>query len=57
MRGWLEVMRGSYLDSFGDSREQALQSTLAALEPSMTNAHSEWFADYVRLRFVARKPS
>jgi len=56
MRGWLEVMRGTYLDSFGDHREDALSSILAALEPSMTNASGEWFADYVRLRFVAIKP-
>lgn len=56
MRGWLEVMRGTYLDSFGDQRDLALNAILAALEPSMTNASGEWFADYVRLRFIARKP-
>lgn len=56
MRGWLETMRGTFLDTFGDDREQVLAEILAALEPSLTNASGQWCADYVRLRFHARKP-
>ena len=56
LRGWLETMRGSFLDSFNEHREQALGEVLAALEPSLRNADGEWCADYVRLRFSARRP-
>ncbi|MEX0913530.1 MAG: methyltransferase domain-containing protein [Demequina sp.] len=53
LRGWLETTRGTFLDAFGDAREQALADTLAALEPSLRAASGEWYADYVRLRFSA----
>ena len=56
MRGWLETMRGTYFDDFGDDRERALDEALAALEPSMRTADGTWYADYVRLRFHAVKP-
>lgn len=55
MRGWLETLRAGFFEQFEDRREEAYDAVLAALEPTLRDDHGNWFADYVRLRFRARK--
>ena len=55
MRGWLETLRAGFFDQFGDRREEAYEAVLASLEPTLCDGEGQWFADYVRLRFRARK--
>ena len=55
MRGWLSTMRVPFFDQFGERREEAYARTLRALEPSLRDRSGAWTADYVRLRFEARR--
>lgn len=55
MRAWLEVMRAPFFAQFGDRLEEAYQRVENALRPSLCDYKGQWFADYVRLRFYARK--
>jgi trans-aconitate methyltransferase len=58
MRGWLETFRRGLLDQLpAERREQALEETVALLKPVLYTAEGGWTADYVRLRFHARKPA
>lgn len=57
MRGWLTTFRAGVLDQLAEPmREEVLQETVTVLEPILRDETGNWIADYVRLRFVARKP-
>lgn len=56
MEGWLRTFRRGVLDGLPEStREAVLKETVALLAPSLRDEAGNWTADYVRLRFVARK--
>ncbi len=56
MRAWLMTFRGTLLSAFGDEeRERILDQLEALLRPALADRYGNWSADYVRLRFVARK--
>jgi len=60
MSAWLETFRGGFIDSAGvptGGRAQVIEHTSALLEPVLADAAGNWIADYVRLRFAARKSS
>ncbi len=57
MRGWLETFRRGLLDQLpAERREQAIEETVSRLKPVLYTEDGGWTADYVRLRFRARKP-
>jgi len=57
LEGWLETFRQPFFDQFDeDTREKVLQQVLAALKPDLCDENGLWWADYVRLRFIAIKP-
>lgn len=54
--GWLETFAGSFLAALpAPERAGFLGEVRAALEPRLRSEDGVWTADYVRLRFVARK--
>jgi trans-aconitate methyltransferase len=56
MRGWLETFRRGLLDQLSESRrERAIEETVALLKPVLYSIEAGWVADYVRLRFLARR--
>jgi len=56
MRGWLETFRRGLLAQLpAERREQAIEETVALLKPVLHTDVGGWTADYVRLRFHARK--
>ena len=55
MRGWLETFRRGLLERLpAVEREAAIDETVALLKPVLSTETGAWFADYVRLRFIAR---
>jgi trans-aconitate methyltransferase len=58
MRGWLETFRRGLLEKLPEEhREAAIGETVALLKPVLHAEEGGWTADYVRLRFHARKLS
>ena len=58
MRGWLETFRKGLFEQLPEQhRQQAIEQTVALLEPVLQSETGSWTADYVRLRFRAFKPS
>jgi trans-aconitate methyltransferase len=56
MAGWLDTFRKSVLDALpDDDRQRAKDEIVELLRPSLCDEQGRWTADYVRLRFVARK--
>jgi trans-aconitate methyltransferase len=55
IRGWLQVFERSTLDRLGPDAELALDEMEGLLRPSLCDASGHWTADYVRLRFRARR--
>jgi SAM-dependent methyltransferase len=56
MTGWLRTFRRGVLDELPEPlRETVVEETAALLEPVLRDEDGNWTADYVRLRFVARK--
>ena len=56
---WLQTFRGGFIDSAGvpaTQRSQVIEDTRALLRPVLADDAGNWIADYVRLRFYARKP-
>ena len=54
--GWLETFAESFLSALPeDGRPAFLDEVRARLEPRLKDADGGWTADYVRLRFAARK--
>jgi len=57
VRDWLETFTESFLSTVPAADRPALLDELAAaLEPRLLGADGVWVLDYVRLRFLARKP-
>lgn len=58
MRGWLTTFANPLTLAIAPSeREAFLEEVIALLRPDLCDAGGQWFADYVRLRFSATKPS
>ena len=56
MEGWLRTFRRGVLDGLPeDQRETVVKETAELLAPALRDEAGNWTADYVRLRFVARK--
>jgi trans-aconitate methyltransferase len=56
MTGWLETFRSSMLALLpAAERPDAIEQIVALLKPVLCDQEGNWFADYVRLRFLARR--
>ncbi|PKU23149.1 class I SAM-dependent methyltransferase [Telmatospirillum siberiense] len=56
MIGWLETFSGPFFRDFSQNdRSVALSEAIMLLQPSLCDDQGRWTADYVRLRFDARK--
>jgi SAM-dependent methyltransferase len=56
MAGWLETFASSFFARLPESeRGDALRETIGLLAPSLRDDAGAWVADYVRLRFLARR--
>ena len=56
MEGWLRTFRRGVLEGMPeDTREAVVKETIQILAPALRDEEGNWIADYVRLRFVARK--
>jgi SAM-dependent methyltransferase len=56
MGGWIRTFRRGVLESLPEEiRESIVAETVALLAPVLRDSAGNWTADYVRLRFVARK--
>jgi SAM-dependent methyltransferase len=56
MEAWLRTFRRGVLDGLPESvREAVVTETAALLAPALQDEAGNWVADYVRLRFIARK--
>jgi trans-aconitate methyltransferase len=57
MVGWLETFRSSVLELLPPAeRPTALEEIVGLLRPVLSDQQGKWTADYVRLRFLARRP-
>jgi trans-aconitate methyltransferase len=59
IRGWLKTFRAGFLDEAGvpeSARAQVVDEVEALLLPVLCDAAGNWSADYVRLRWQAKKP-
>jgi SAM-dependent methyltransferase len=57
MAGWLATFAGPFLADLGEAARPELLAAAEALMPALHEPEAGWFADYVRLRFTARKPA
>ena len=56
--GWLETFAESFTRVLPSAERQGyLEEVREATRPHLCDATGAWTADYVRLRFAARKPS
>ncbi|MEM8951609.1 MAG: methyltransferase domain-containing protein [Pseudomonadota bacterium] len=56
MEGWLDTMAGSLFAALEpEERPAALSETVRLLQPCLRDDKGNWTADYVRLRFSARR--
>jgi trans-aconitate methyltransferase len=59
IRGWLKTFRAGFLDESGvpeSARAKVIDEIEALLEPVLRDSAGNWQADYVRLRWQAKKP-
>lgn len=57
IRGWLEAFGAPLLGDLAEAvRRDVTKDVLGTLEPQLRGTDGTWVADYVRLRFEARKP-
>lgn len=59
IRGWLKTFRAGFLDEAGvpeAARADVVDAVEALLAPQLRDGVGNWSADYVRLRWQARKP-
>jgi trans-aconitate methyltransferase len=57
MRGWLEIFAIPFTKSLPEEQRPAfLDAVTQKLEPVLCDSRGNWTADYMRLRFLARKP-
>jgi len=52
---WLETFREPFLRAAGSRKERIIGELEALLSPSLRDQDGTWTADYVRLRFIARR--
>ncbi len=57
IKGWLATFREPFFEGAGARKDAVLDEVEALLAPSLRDRAGNWTADYVRLRFLARKPS
>jgi len=58
IEGWLETFAENFLDAVPAAERDAVVAEVRdALAPRLRGADGRWTADYVRLRFAARKPA
>jgi SAM-dependent methyltransferase len=60
IRGWLGTFRAGFLDEAGvpeSARARVIDEVEALLAPALRDGAGRWTADYVRLRWQARKPA
>lgn len=56
MAAWLRTFRSGVLDALPEAlRETVVNETCALLESALRDEDGNWTADYVRLRFIARR--
>jgi ubiquinone/menaquinone biosynthesis C-methylase UbiE len=56
MSDWLRTFRRGLLEKLPETmQDTVVRETTALLEPALRDEDGHWIADYVRLRFVARK--
>jgi len=56
MAGWLETFAEPFVRRLPETeRAAAIDEALHLLAPSLRDASGQWIADYVRLRFAARR--
>lgn len=56
IEGWLETMAGAFFAALApEDRPAALGETIKLLQPCLRDEQGAWTADYVRLRFSARR--
>ncbi len=56
MAAWLRTFAGSLFDDLtGPERDAAFAEAVELLRPSLCDSRGRWTADYVRLRFAARR--
>jgi trans-aconitate methyltransferase len=57
MAAWLETFRRSVLELLPvEERQAAVEQIVTLLKPVLCDRQGNWIADYVRLRFLARRP-
>jgi hypothetical protein len=57
MADWLQTFRSSVLEQLPASgRPAAIEQIVSLLKPVLCDHEGNWTADYVRLRFKARRP-
>jgi trans-aconitate methyltransferase len=57
MRGWLETFAIPFVKALPEQRRGSfLDAAVEKLRPALCDANGRWTADYVRLRFLAKKP-
>jgi trans-aconitate methyltransferase len=57
MRGWLETFATSFTKALPKQKHsEFLDAAVEKLRPALCDTRGVWTADYVRLRFLARKP-
>jgi SAM-dependent methyltransferase len=59
LRGWLKTFRAGFLDQAGvpeAARAEVVDEIEALLKPVLCDDEGNWTADYVRLRWQAKKP-
>ena len=55
--GWLATFAAPFLAAVPESGRAAVLAQAEALLPALCDDSGQWWADYVRLRFVAEKPA
>ena len=57
MRGWLETFGNPFISALPQQkRAEFLDAAVEKLRPALCDSRGVWTADYVRLRFLAKKP-
>lgn len=59
LAAWLTTFRTGFIDALGvteEDRPGVIADTVDLLHPILCDPRGDWIADYVRLRFAARKP-
>ena len=54
--GWLATFAAPFLTGVPEAGRAAVLARAEALLPALRDETGQWWADYVRLRFVAEKP-